>query len=200
MSVKLRSKDQVLSNEMQSKGVSHLSGWSRGIVVQSLSRIWLFVTPWTAACQASLSFTISQSLLKLMSIESVMPSNHLVLCCPLFLPSVFLASGPFLMSWLFASGGQSILVWASFLPMNIQDWFCLELTSFRTDWFPCSPGNSQESSPAPQFESLNSSVLSLLYGPALTFVHDYWKNHSFDYGPLLAKWCLCFLICYLGLS
>ena len=59
-------------------------------VVQSLSWVWLFVTPWTAACQASLSFTISQGLLKLISIESVMPSNHLILCCPfLLLPSIF---------------------------------------------------------------------------------------------------------------
>ena len=59
------------------------------VVVQSLSHVQLFATPWTAACQASLSFTIFCSLLKLMSIESVMPSNHLVLCCPLLLPSVF---------------------------------------------------------------------------------------------------------------
>ena len=60
------------------------------VVVQSFSRVWLFVTPWTAAHQASLSFTISWSLLKLMFIESVMPSNHLTLCCPLLLlPSIF---------------------------------------------------------------------------------------------------------------
>ena len=60
------------------------------IVVQSLSHVWLFATPWTAACQASLSFTISWSLLKLMSIESVIPSSHLILCLPLFLlPSIF---------------------------------------------------------------------------------------------------------------
>ena len=59
----------------------------RTIVVQSLSRVWLFVIPWTAACQASLSFTISPSLLKFMSIESLMPSNHLILCCPLHLLS-----------------------------------------------------------------------------------------------------------------
>ena len=57
--------------------------------VQSLSHVWLFVTPWTAALQASLSITNSQSLPKLMSIESVMPSNHLILCCPLLLPSIF---------------------------------------------------------------------------------------------------------------
>ena len=67
--------------------------------VQSLSRVRLFVTPWTAARQASLSITNSQSLLKLMSIESVMPSNHLILCRPLLLPpSIFPASGSFQMS------------------------------------------------------------------------------------------------------
>ena len=60
--------------------------------VQSLSRVWLFATPWTAACQASLSITNPQSLLKLMSIESVMPSNHLILCCPLLLPPSILPS------------------------------------------------------------------------------------------------------------
>ena len=77
----------------------------QGIVVfQSLSRVWLFVTPWTAAHQVSWSFTISQSLLKLMSIESVMTSNHLILCCPLLLPSV--------------------------LPMIFQDWFPLGWTSW----------------------------------------------------------------------
>ena len=70
-------------------------------------RVRLFTTPWTAACQASPSFTISWSLLKLMSIESVMPSNHLILCHPLLLlPSVFPASGSFPMSRLFALGGQ----------------------------------------------------------------------------------------------
>ena len=58
-------------------------------LVQLLSRVWLFVTPWTAARQASLSITESQSLLKLRSIESVMPSNHLILCCPLLMPSIF---------------------------------------------------------------------------------------------------------------
>ena len=80
-------------------------------------------TSWTAACQASLSFTISWSLLKLMSVESVMPSSYLIFCCPLFLPpSVFPASGSFPMSQLFTSGGQSIgaSALASVLPMNIQ--------------------------------------------------------------------------------
>ena len=78
-------------------------------VVQSLSHVWLFGTSWTAACQDSLSSTISQSLTKLMSIESVMPSNHLILCCPLTLfPQSFPASLSFLMSQLFPSDGQSI--------------------------------------------------------------------------------------------
>ena len=64
--------------------------WNTVAIVQSLHHVQLFVTPWTAACQASLSFTISWSLLKLMSIESVMLPNHLILCCPLLLlPSVF---------------------------------------------------------------------------------------------------------------
>jgi len=84
------------------------------------SHVWLFVTPWTAACQASLSFTIFQSLLRLMSIESVMPSNHLILCCT-FLSSClqsFLASGSFPMSRFFASGGQYFGASASVLPLN----------------------------------------------------------------------------------
>ena len=90
------------------------------------SHVWLFATPWTAACQASLSFTIPRSLLKLMSIESVMPSNHLVLCRPLLLLP-FPASESFPMSQLFTSGGQSIGASASrsVLQMNIQGWFPL---------------------------------------------------------------------------
>ena len=82
------------------------------LVVQSLSCVRLFVTPWTAACQASLSFTISQSLLKHMCIESVMPSNHLILCHtpPSSCPQSFPASGSFPMSQLFSSGGQNSVV------------------------------------------------------------------------------------------
>ena len=91
--------------------------------VQLLSRVRLFATPWTAARQASLSFTISRSLLSLMSIESVMPSNHLTLCHPLLLlPSILLSIRVCLMSQLFTSGGQSIVASASgsVLPKNIQ--------------------------------------------------------------------------------
>ena len=100
-------------------------------LVQSLSPVQLFATPWTAACQASLSITSSWSLPKLMSVESVMPSNHLILCRPLLLllSSVF-PSIRLLTNQLFASGGQSIGVSAStsVLPMNVQDF------SFRMDW------------------------------------------------------------------
>ena len=99
----------------------------------SLSPVWLFVTPWTAACLASPSFTISRNLLKLMSIELVMPSNHLILCHPLLLlPSIFPAPESFQMSHHFTSGGQSIGVSASTsdLPMNIQDWSPLGWTGW----------------------------------------------------------------------
>ena len=89
--------------------------------VQLLSHVQFFATPWTAACQASLSFTISQCLLKLMSIESVMPSNHLILCHSLlFLLSIFPVSGSSTTIQLFTSGGQTIAASASILPMNIQ--------------------------------------------------------------------------------
>ena len=127
-------------------------------VVQSLSHLRLFATSWTSACQSSLPFTISQSLFKFMSIESVMLSNHLILCCPLlFLPSVFPSirkAITFPVSWLFASGGQIIgtLASVSVLSMNIWGWFPLGLIGL----IPCSPMDSQESSPAPQFENISS--------------------------------------------
>ena len=103
------------------------------VSVQSLSHVWLFVTPWTTAHQASLSITNSQSLPKLMSIESVMLSNHLILCCPLLLlPSIFPSIRVFKMSQLFTSGGQSIGVSAStsVFPMNTQDWSPLGWTGW----------------------------------------------------------------------
>ena len=133
----------------------------------------------TTARQVSLSFIVFWSLLRFMSIELVTLSNHLVFwfLFPFCLQS-FPASGSFPMSGFFTSGGQSIrvLASASVLPMNIQDWFRLRLTV----WSPCSPRDSQESSPAPQFKSISSLVLSLLYGPTFTSIHDYWKNHSFN--------------------
>ena len=102
---------------------------TRELVVQSLSCDQLFATAWTAAHQASLSFTISLGLLRFMSSESVMLSNHLTLCCPLLLlPSVITASESFPMSQFFTSGSESIGASASVLPMNIQGWFPLGLT------------------------------------------------------------------------
>ena len=101
--------------------------------VQLLSRVRLFASPWTASHQASLSITNSRSLPKLMSIELVMPSNHLILCrLFLLLPSIFPSVNSFQMSQFFASGVQSIGVSAStsVLPMNIQDWFPLGWTGW----------------------------------------------------------------------
>ena len=101
------------------------------VVVQSLSHIWFFAIPWTSACQASLLFTISWSLLKFTSIESVKPSSHLILCCPLLLlPSIFPTIRVFSSNQLFAAGDQSIgaSASASVLPMNIQGWFPFWLT------------------------------------------------------------------------
>ena len=147
--------------------------------VQSLSCVRFFVMPWTAAWQASLSITNSWSLLKPMSIKSVMPSNHLILCHPLCscLQS-FPASGSFPMSLLFVSGEQSIGVSAStsVLPMNIQDWFPLGLMV----WSPCSWRDSQESSATPQFQSINYLVLGFLYGPTLNPCVTYLLHFHFS--------------------
>ena len=101
--------------------------------------------------------------------SSVVPFSHLQ-CSP--------ASGSLQISQVFASGGQSIEVSASVsvLPMNIQDWFPLGWTG----WISLLSKDSQESSPTPQFKSINSSALSFLYGPTLTSIPDYWKKHSFD--------------------
>ena len=119
--------------------------------VQLLSRVRLFATPWTAARQASLSITNSQSLLKLMSLESVMPSSHLILCRPLLLlPSIFPSVTVFPRSQFFTSGGQGIGASAS---ASVLQWL------FRADFLwdgqvgsPCRPRDSQESSPTPQLE------------------------------------------------
>ena len=100
------------------------------VVVQSLSCVQIFVTPWTTACKASLSFTISQSMCKFMSIEPVMPSKHPAITPFSSFPQSFPASGSFPVSWIFASGGQRIRTSASpsVHPTNIQGWFPLGLT------------------------------------------------------------------------
>ena len=143
--------------------------------VQSLSRVWLSVTPWTAACLASLSITNSWSLLKLMFIDLLVLSNHLILCHTLLLRlQSFLASGSFLVT----SDGQSIGASAltSVLPMNIQNWFPLGWTG----WISLQFKGLSRVFPTPQFKSINFSVLSFLYDPILASIHNYWKKHSFD--------------------
>ena len=119
----------------------------------SHSVIWLFVTSWTAARQASLSISNSQSLPKLRSIESVRPFNHLILCHPLLLLPLIFPSirGSFKMSQFVASGGQSIGVSFSISPSNEYS----GLISFRMDWLDLLA--VQESSPTPQFKSINWS-------------------------------------------
>ena len=101
----------------------------------------------------------------------------------------FQTSGSFQKSHLFASGGQNTGVSAltSVLPMNTQDQFPLGWTGWRS---PCSPKDSQESSPTPQLKSINSSVLSFIYSPTLTSIHNYWKYHSFDYMELLQQFII----------
>ena len=141
--------------------IFYLKHFSINVVGHKLSHIWLFVTAWTAAWQASLSFNFSLSLHKLMPIQLVMPSNHLILTPFSLCPQSFPASGSFPVSQLLASGDQNIGASAStsVLPINIRDWLPLRLT-----WSPYCPRDSQESSPAPQFKSISSSGLSLLYG------------------------------------
>ena len=184
----------------------------------------------TTACQAPLSSTISQSLLKLMSIESVMLSNHCILCCPLLLlPTVFPSIRVFPIEQYFTSGGQNIgtSASASVLPMTIQSWFLLELTGlislqskglsrafsstkirkhqffcaqpsfWRKKWQPTPvflSGESHEKKSLAGYrlwgckESARTQQLgnnnSLLYGPTLTSIPDYWKNYSFYYTDL----------------
>ena len=140
------------------------------VVIHLLSPVRLFVTPWIAARQAPLSFTIAWSLLKFMSIELVMLSYHLILCCPLLLLlSVFPSIRVFSNKLTLPIRWPKYWNLASVLPVNIQSWFPLGLTG----WSYCCPRESQEIFPAPQFKSMNSLVFSLLYGSTFTSVHDY---------------------------
>ena len=148
--------------------------------VQSLSRVRLFATPWIAARQASLSITKSWCSLRLMSIESVMPSNHLILCLLLLLllsifPCIRVFSNESVLHirwpkyWSFNFNISPFNEFSGLLPYRI-DWFDLLAVSW----------DSQESSPTSHFKSISSSVLSFHYSPTLTSIHDYWKNHSLD--------------------
>ena len=140
--------------------------------VQSLSRVWLFATPWIAACQASLSITNSHSLLRFMFIESVMPSSHLILCHPLLLlppipPSIRV----------FSNESTLRMRWPKY---SFQRNPRADLLQNGLSGSPCSPRDSQESSPTPQFKSIHSLVRSFLHSPTLTSIHDHGKNHSLD--------------------
>ena len=137
------------------------------------------MTPWTAIRQASLSITNSWSLLKLMSIELVMPSNHLILCRPLLLQASFFPS-----IRVFSNESALHIRWPKYWSFSFNISPSNEysgLISFRMDWLDLlAVQGTQESSPTPQLKSINSLVLSFLYSPTLTSIHDYWKNHSFD--------------------
>ena len=139
----------------------------------------LFATPWTAAHRASPSITNSLSLLKLMSIEPVMPSNNLILCHPLlFPPSIFPSIR------VFSNELALCIRWPNYwgfsfniiLPMNTQDWFCLRWTS----WISLQSKGLSRVFSKTTVQKHNSLVLSFLYGSTLTSILDYWKNHSFD--------------------
>ena len=140
--------------------------------VQSLTHVQLFATPWITTRQASLSITNSRSLLKLMPIQSVMPSSHLILCRPLLLLPPIPAS-------IRVFSNESTLIMR--LP---KCWsFSFSISPFKEHSglisSPCSPRDSQESSPTLQFKSISSAAFSFLYGPTLTSIHDYWENHTF---------------------
>ena len=140
-----------------------------------LIRVQLFATPWTAARQASLSFPISWSFLKLMSIESVMPSNHLIICRPLLLlPSIF----PRIR--VFSSKSALHIKWSEYWSFSFSiSWFPLELTGWIFLQF---KGLSRVfSSTTVQKHQLFNAIL---YGSTLTSIHDYWKDHCFDYTDL----------------
>ena len=150
------------------------------VVVQLLSRVQLFVTPWTAACQASLSITNSWNLLKLMSIESVMPSNHLVLYGPLLLlPSTFPSIGVFSNELVFCIRWPKYWSFSfSISPSNEYS----GLISLRIDWFDLFAVQGTLKSLL-QYHSSKASVLrhsAFLNISTLTSIHDYWNNHSFD--------------------
>ena len=152
--------------------------FSHSVVSDSL---W---SPWTAAHQVSLSFTLSWSLIKLMSIESVMPSNHLILCRPiLLLPSIFSSIRVFSNDLAFCTRRPKSIgasASASVLPMNSQSWFPLELTgliSLHTK------GLLRVFS-SPTVQKHQFLVLNFFYSPTLLSIHDYWKNHKSDYMDL----------------
>ena len=147
--------------------------------VQSLSRVQLFATPRTVAHQGSPSIANSWVLLKLMFTESVMSSNHLILCCPLLLlPSIFSSIR------VFSNESGLRIRWPKYWSFSFNISPSNEhsgLISFRMDWLDLlAVQGTLKTPPTPQFKSINSSVLSFLYCPTLTSIHDCWKNHILD--------------------
>ena len=148
--------------------------------VQLLSHVQLFSTSWTAACQASLSITNSQSLFKLMSVELVMPSNHLILCrLLLFRSSIFTSIRIF--------SNESVLCirwpkcWSFSFNISPSNEYS-GLISFKMEWLDllAVQGTLKSLLQHHSLKSINFSALSFLYSPTLMSTHDYWKNHSFD--------------------
>ena len=141
-----------------------------------LSCVRPFATPWTAACQASLSIANSQSAPKPMPIVSVKPSNHLILCCPLLLPSIFPSIR------VFSNESALHIRWPKYWSFSFNVSPSNEhpgLISLRMNWLDLlADQETLESSPKPQFKSINSSALSVLYSPTLTSIYDHWKNQS----------------------
>ena len=165
--VTMRNKNMLTHKQVHSNVIYQFSS------IQSLSYVQLFVTPWTATCQPSLSITNSRSLLIFLSIE---PSNHLIFCHPFFCLQSWPASGSFPMNQFFASGGQSIGVSASasIIPMNIQNWFPLGWTGLISLQ---SKGLSRVFS---NITVQKHQFSSFLYSPTLISILDYWKEYSFD--------------------
>ena len=155
--------------------------------VQSLSHVRLSATPWIPARQASLSITSSRSSLRLTSIKSVMQSSHLILYRPLLLlppipPSISL------FQWVNSSHEVAKVLEFQLQHHSFQRNPRADLLQNGLVGSPCSPRDSQESSPTPQFKGINSSALSLFHSPTLTSIHDHRKNHSLELDePLLAK-------------
>ena len=166
--------------------------------VQLLSHVWLSATPWTAAYHAFLSITNSQSLLKLVSIESVLPPNHLILCCPLLLqPSVFPSI------WVFSSESVICIRWPKYWSFSFNISLSSEysgLIYFRMDWFDLLAIQGTLKSLF-QHHSSKPSILSHSAFFILQLSHPYMstgKTKAWLDGLLLTKQCLCFLVCYLG--
>ena len=158
-------------------------------VVLLLSHVLLFVTSWTVTCQAFLSLTISWSLLKLTLIQSMVPSNHLILCCShLLLTSIFPSIRFFFfffpLSWLFTSSSQSI--GASALSTSLSSEYS-GLIFFRIHWFDLLAAQGTL-----KILLQNHSLKHQSFGaqPSLIFIHDYWKSHIFDYTDLYQESCV----------